>query len=115
RAHRARRNQAYPRHPEPAFLHGDAASLAEQLAPVADAYDGRVDAAEHRLNSAETGDTFLLQAVLRDVAGHAPEADEAARLIDQRQRVVVQPAHGAFGVTHQEYQVAPTALFADAA
>ncbi len=115
RLHRAGFHQADPRHPETALLHGDAARLAQQLAPLPDANDGRVDAAEHRLNAAQAGDTLLLQAVTRDIASHAAVADDVSGRVEQRQRIAVEPANTARRVLQVQHQVAPAALFRDSA
>ena len=54
---------ADPGHAESARLHGDAAGLAGTDRAVADPHDGRVDAAQHRLDPSQPGDSIFLEAL----------------------------------------------------
>jgi hypothetical protein len=82
-----------------------------QLAPLPDPDDGRIDAAEHRLNAAQACDALLLQAVMRDIPSHAAVADDASKRVEQRQRIAVEPADAARRVLQVQLHVAPAALF----
>ena len=91
-------DQANPAHTKSALLNRDTTRFAEQLATVADANDGGIDAAQDRLYAAQPRDPFLLDAALGDVARNAAVAHDRTGCIEQRQRVIVEPANPTSGV-----------------
>ncbi len=63
---RYRIDLADPRHAERALRDRDAARFLKQLVAIADAHDRRIDAAQHSVNTVQTGDFLLLLLPLGD-------------------------------------------------
>ncbi len=60
------------------MLYRDAAGLAEQLLPVAGAYDRGIDPAQHRVDPVQPGDALLLKLACGDVHVGAEDAQRVA-------------------------------------
>src|SRR5207237_9016871 len=68
-----------PRHTESALRDGDAARFFQKLAAIANAYDRRVDGAEHRVAVVQPLDALLRVLALADIACNTHDADEHTR------------------------------------